>query len=130
MTMALAAVVPGNALWIIVACLLLIGVVIAMAAIVFKVRRHWVAPADSAQATPWTLHGLRQMRDQGGMTEEEFESVRATMIAGIQGESDADGGTLGSSPPAGQRIDQETEWDWVAPASPPEAGTGGSSENR
>lgn len=50
-------------------------------------RRRWWLSESRSDEQPWTLADLRELRDAGGMTEEEYQKIRAAMIAGFQCDS-------------------------------------------
>lgn len=57
----------------------LLVAVIVLAAAVLKLRRRLLSNEDNAGA-PLTLHDLRQMHSEGGLTDEEFEKAKAALI--------------------------------------------------
>jgi hypothetical protein len=57
----------------------LLVAVIVLAAAVLKLRRRLLGSEDNAGA-PLTLHDLRKMHGEGGLTDEEFEKAKAALI--------------------------------------------------
>ncbi len=78
--------VTVNAGQIIFACALLVLGVIVLAVGVWYYRRRWMDSADSS-ATPWTFEDLRKLRDQGALSEEEYQALRAAIIGAYRGSS-------------------------------------------
>jgi uncharacterized membrane protein len=71
--------------WIVVACLVLMVAAIILFVAIMWYRRHWLDSGDSASSAAWTLDDLRRLRDQGSMTEEEYQAARTAMIASYRG---------------------------------------------
>lgn len=63
--------------------LLLIGLLIAGFFVVVLVKRR-LAKADDGPQIGFSLSDLRQMRQQGQLTEEEYERARAKMVASLK----------------------------------------------
>jgi hypothetical protein len=57
----------------------LLVAVLVLAAAVLKLRRRLLGSEDNAGA-PLTLHDLRQMHNEGGLTDDEFEKAKAALI--------------------------------------------------
>ncbi len=74
--------------WIVVACLILMAAAIALFAVIAWYRRSWLESAPSSSQA-WTLEDLRRLRDQGSMTEEEFQAARSAMIAAYRAGGEA-----------------------------------------
>lgn len=70
------------------ACLLLLSALIILYVGVSVFRRYWLKAPDTS-SEPWTLDDLRKMRDQGQLTQAEFESLRAAMIGSLTGDGDS-----------------------------------------
>lgn len=81
----LASITQQNARDIIVACGLLIAALIVLAVFVWYYRRRWVVGVDTS-SLPWTFEDLRRLRDQGELSEEEYQRLRAAMIGAATGE--------------------------------------------
>jgi hypothetical protein len=71
--------------WIVVACLVLMAAAIIVFVAIMWYRRHWLDSGASASSEAWTLDDLQRLRDQGSMTEEEYQAARAAMIASYRG---------------------------------------------
>ena len=50
-------------------------------------RRFRESSSSSDDQTPWTLDDVRKLRDQGDLTQEEYQKLRAAIIGAFQGES-------------------------------------------
>jgi hypothetical protein len=103
----LAANVSKDATWIIVACIVLIGIFVLAVAIWYYLGWRRKQDASSSSAVPWTFEDLRKLRDQGQLTEEEYKVLRTNMIE-MYGRKAAipERTERGKSP--------REEWDWVA----------------
>ncbi len=77
-------------LWIVV----LIAVVVAATAIILVVRRRLLA-ADEPSADGLTLHDLRRARDEGHLSEDEFEAARAAILGAVARDTGPRVGPLG-----------------------------------
>ncbi len=111
--------VSGKAAGIMVACLALMGAFLVLGAGLWYIRRWQRGRIDSS--APWTFDDLRKLRDQGKLTEAEYQRLRAEMIGMYTGEARPEGPL--SSPPAKDKPEQDNEgWDWVAEDDP---GSGG-----
>jgi hypothetical protein len=87
-----AAIQADAAKWIIISCAVIALMVIVGGVVVWYYRK-WVLFSDpSPEATVWTFDDLRRMKEQGELSEEEYQSLRAAMIGAYQGK-------LKSSPP-------------------------------
>jgi len=85
------------------ACVIFIGLVLAFVAAILLYRGYWLNPDRSTDGTPWTFDDLRKLREKGEITNEEYETLRATLIGSFRNDGVA-------SPLPGP----EPEWDWVA----------------
>ena len=85
MTAILAASLTGTA-WtdLVIACSLLIGALIVLYVGLSYYRRHWLGGEGGSASTPWTLEGLRELREEGIITEEEYRKMRAAMIGSVR----------------------------------------------
>lgn len=71
--------------WIIVSCAAILLLVIVGGVGVWYYRK-WVLFSDPfSDAVTWTFEDLRLMRDRGDLTEEEYQSLRASMVGSFQG---------------------------------------------
>lgn len=78
--------------------------VIVLGAAIWYYRRRWWLSESQADAEPWTLADLRQLRDTGSMTAEEYEKIRAAMIGGLRaGPGNPDANVNSSDPPDASR---------------------------
>jgi hypothetical protein len=106
--------VSGKAVGIILACLMLMGALLLLGIGIWYVRRWQRGEADSS--APWTFDDLRKLRDQGNLTEDEYQTLRAEIIGMYTGEAKPGG------PSAPQRAkpeqEQNEDWDWVAEDEP------------
>lgn len=100
--------VDHRAVYIIGVCLLLLGVFFVLSLGIWYYRRRRQAGDSPASSVPWTLDDLRRLRNQGDLTEEEYQTLRANIIGLYSGES-----------PPETPIPRQEHWDWVAP-DPPE----------
>ncbi|UCD27656.1 MAG: hypothetical protein JSV03_11150 [Planctomycetota bacterium] len=66
---------------IIVACLLLILALVVLGLIIWYYRRRWLDISESPSGTPWTLDDLEKMYEKGDINEEEYRSMRESIIA-------------------------------------------------
>jgi hypothetical protein len=73
-------------------------IVVLGAGIWYYRRRWWLSESQSADE-PFTLADLRQLRDTGGMTEEEYQRVRAAMIGSVRGEPSNPKSAISPDPP-------------------------------
>lgn len=62
--------------------ILMAAVVVGMIMVILV--RRWLEPDEITLGDDFTLHGLRQMRDTGQMTEAEFERAREALIAKVK----------------------------------------------
>jgi len=69
-------------IWILITCLLLLAGIVILGLGVWYYRRRWLG-SDETAGTPWTLEDLRRLRDQGDLSEEEYETMRAAMISAL-----------------------------------------------
>lgn len=81
----LASMMQQRARDIMVACGLLIGALIVLGVFVWYYRRRWLVGVDTSPL-PWTFEDLRRLRDQGELSEEEYQRLRAAMIGAATGE--------------------------------------------
>lgn len=60
--------------------------IIVLGTAVWYYRRRWWRSMSgvSGDEQPWTLADLRQLRESGDLTEEEFQRIRSAMIAGLR----------------------------------------------
>jgi hypothetical protein len=68
---------------------LIVAVVIA-GFLILLIRRSFFAPQESVGAGPqdvWGLDDLRRLRDQGEITVEEYETLRARAIKALKGDA-------------------------------------------
>ncbi|MDX2131013.1 MAG: hypothetical protein SFY69_03040 [Planctomycetota bacterium] len=63
----------------------LIGVVVVLGLVVVIIRRRTLASDRSNQAERTLMEGLRELRDSGKMTEEEYAAARRSMAARMAG---------------------------------------------
>jgi len=110
-----------KALSIIVTCLMLIGAFLVLGVGIWYIRRWQRGGRDSA-AAPWSLDDLRKLRDQGQLTEAEYQALRAEMIGMYTGRGQTQSEIPSAEPQTkdGQAPDQE--WDWIADNDPPSGG--------
>lgn len=99
--------------------LILIGVFLVLGVGVWFARR-WLRSVKESASVPWTFEELRKLRDQGKLTEQEYQTLRDGMIGMYAKEVHPDASPTAPSPQR-QRT-QEEGWDWVAEDEP---GTGG-----
>jgi len=66
-------------LWTVV----LVGLTLVLAVGLFALRR-WVKREDGRAESAWTLHELTQLRDSGELTIEQYERLRANLVAEIR----------------------------------------------
>ena len=89
MDLGLVASVRNEAIWILIVCSAVLVVGLLVAASVWVAVRRWIrAPSqDDEAADLWSLDDLQRLRDQGDMTEEEFQRLRARVIDAFSGGS-------------------------------------------
>jgi hypothetical protein len=94
--------------------LILVGVFLVFGVVVWAARR-WLRGVKEDATAPWTFDDLRKLRDQGKLTEEEYQTLRGEMIGMYTREKHPDD----SSPAPQQKIkrEQDEQWDWVDPGS-------------
>lgn len=68
---------------ILVTGLVLIGAIVALGAGIWVVRRWLFSPVKSSDDDDWSLQHLREMRQEGQITDEEFETLKEKMIAAM-----------------------------------------------
>jgi hypothetical protein len=110
----LAASIANNASTIIIACLMLGGAIFVLC-MGFWYYRRWLRRANGSAPTPWTFDEIRKMRDQGQLSEAEYQALRTSMIGQYTGK-EATTDRLPYPRPS------EESWDWVADQEP---GAGG-----
>lgn len=82
--------------------------------------RRRVLNTSQSPPEPWTLDDLRMLRDQGAVSEDEYERLRAALIRAFQGQDAPPDGVSGVDTP------REPEWDWVSEDAPgPDDGSDG-----
>jgi len=77
---------------IIIACGLLIVAVIVLWMGLWYYRRRWLGEGQSPDNLTWSFADLRKMRDEGQLTEREYESLRAALM-NIYGRGSSVGGS-------------------------------------
>jgi len=113
-------------LWI--TCAILIALVVLLGAVVLLYRRKVLTDSGSSDgAGAWDLDDLHRLKNQGEITEAEYQAMRASIIRAYTG--DGDKGSTGrvpatapavSLPPSASSEDEDDEdddveeWDWVA----------------
>ena len=65
---------------ILAACGLLLAAVVVLCVGVWYYRRWWLGDRETLGPTGWTFADLRRMRDQGELSEEEYQSLRAALL--------------------------------------------------
>ncbi len=94
----------SSAAWIVVACLVLLLVTIVALLVIGWYRKRVLSDKETSSSSTWTLDDIRRLRAEGNLTEEEYQRLRATIIATYRGrEGDRD--KPDSSP---------EKWDWTA----------------
>lgn len=68
---------PGR---VVAVCLFLLAALIIMCLGLWYFRRRWLT-VDDTPTVPWTLDDLCKLRDQGKLSEAEYESMREVIIA-------------------------------------------------
>jgi hypothetical protein len=111
----LAANVPDKAVTIVVTCLMLAGAFILLGIGVWLVRR-WQRSTKMDASAPWTFDDLRKLRDQGKLTEAEYQTLRGEIIGMCTKEVHP--AAPSAVPPPRNRRPAEEEWDWVAEDKP------------
>ena len=69
---------------IIFACLALLALVFVLCVGLWYYRRRVLKSAGTDEPV-WTFQDLRDMRDRGEITEEEYQAIRQTMIGAYRG---------------------------------------------
>jgi hypothetical protein len=70
---------------IVVASALLMGAVVVLFLAVCYYRKRYLSNEQPAGAQTWTFQDLREMRDRGELTEDEYEALRTGLIASFRG---------------------------------------------
>ena len=83
------AVNPDATQRIVVASALLMAAVVVLFLAVRYYRRYFLLDDEASGPRIWTLQELSEMRDRGELTGEEYEALRATLIASFHGSSDS-----------------------------------------
>ncbi|MBN1491811.1 MAG: SHOCT domain-containing protein [Phycisphaerae bacterium] len=88
----------GDLLWrSVVFSGLLVGLIVLMLAARYY---HRLIDEPPETSEPWTLADLRRLRADGELTEEEYDRLRAAMIAGIRSGLEGDNAAAkGAEPP-------------------------------
>lgn len=60
-------------------CLVLLGLLFVLCVGLWYYRRRVLGPVDKLEQA-WTFQDIRDMRDRGELTEEEYQAIRQTMI--------------------------------------------------
>ena len=82
---ALASMSSDDVTQIILWCTVLILAIVVLFLGVWYYRRRWIeTSAGSSDQTPWTLDDLRNMKEAGQLSEEEYQALRASMIAAFR----------------------------------------------
>lgn len=110
----LAAKIADNAGTIILTCLML-GAAFLVLGLGLWYYRRWRDRLNAPVSTSWTLDDLRKMREQGQLSEQEYQTLRAQLIHEYSGKPQS-----GHPPTAAGKADEQ--WDWVAKDEP---GAGG-----
>ena len=71
---------------IVIWCGLLMLAVIVLFGGLWYYRRRLFVTDEPAKREPWTLEDLRQMKERGEVSDEEYQALRETMIAAFRGE--------------------------------------------
>jgi hypothetical protein len=76
---------PRNTSWIVAVCVSLIGVtVVAFLAVRYYYRRVF-GQNEASGAQSWTFEDLKRMKDEGQLTQEEYQALRASLISSFKG---------------------------------------------
>ena len=91
--------VAHNADRILLWCVVLLGAVVVLFGGLWYYRRWWlqIGRQEEDTGTPWTLDDLRRMREKGLVNEDEYQALRASMIAAFRGGKSSES-TAGQSP--------------------------------
>jgi hypothetical protein len=109
----LASVTSDNVPRILMALGLLALLIVAGALALWYYRRRWMKGGD-IPSTPWTFDVLRQMRERGDVTEDEYQVLRANIL-GLAAPSNAKAARAGAeTDPSG-----DTVWSFDLKKSPP-----------
>jgi uncharacterized membrane protein len=78
-------------LWIIITCLVLLAAAVILGVVILYYRRRWLNAGETAQGA-WTLEDLRKLREQGELSEDEYQAMRKVLIGACRGQAaQADG---------------------------------------
>jgi hypothetical protein len=94
----------SSSAWIVVACLVLLLVAIVALLGISWYRKRVLSNEEASSSETWTLDDIRRLRAEGSLTEEEYQRLRATIIATYRGR-EGDRNKPDSSP---------EKWDWTA----------------
>jgi len=88
---ALAASLRDEAVWVIVVCSVILLAGFALYLGVWLCGRRWLKGGEPSggPTQPWTLEDLRKLREQGDLSEEEYQAMRAATIAAYRGKGSA-----------------------------------------
>lgn len=64
----------------------LLLLIVVLSAGVWYYRRRWLSSDDTSTA-PWTLDDIRRLRDEGKLTPDEYQALRATMIGALKADT-------------------------------------------
>ncbi len=102
---------------ILLASALLVFFVIVLGIAVWYYRRRWLAEgASSSTEAAWTFEDLRKLREQGNLTEEEYQAMRSVLIGTYRG-GQTEAGPSATSP--GSKTSGEMNADFDLKKSPP-----------
>lgn len=94
----------SSSTWIVAACLVLVLVTIIFLVVLSWYRRRLLSDEEASVSEPWTLDDLRRLRAAGSLTEDEYQRMRAAVIATYR---ERDG--------TRDKADSSAEnWDWTA----------------
>lgn len=111
MTTILAAGGRGNWTWVFIAGAVLIVIALVFFAVIWRFRERWLKDAGEEESSePWTLHDLRQMRERGDLSEDEYRAMRRAMIDAYRPREPEEAGAPDTPDNAG-RDDNEPDFD-------------------
>jgi hypothetical protein len=90
---AIAAIKPDDARWIFVSCGVIALAIILGGLGIWIYRKRVLFDDQASSQGLWTFEDLRQMRDRGDLTDQEYQALRAAMVGSFQNQGTNPGPT-------------------------------------
>ena len=86
----------SSAVWLKAQPILWIGLVLILLVICFGILVAWwrkrsLSRELEGSSEAWTLEDIRRMRAEGTLTEQEYQQLRATLVAALRGQAEGSG---------------------------------------